>query len=149
MISSLGALGASNFPFYRLTRESWRNGLPTSHVRIVASLSIVQTTKTADTSSICQVLAIKPLEESFYACLWLYFAVHCSSWSRLWTLYWKVQWLKLSRQRAFWACKYSYVFHKMFNKELFDGDVHMSSDTWYEHTRARRVQQSKSRNHQR
>ena len=60
-----------------------------------------------------------------------------------------LQWLKLSRQRAFWACKYSYVFHKMFNKELFDGDVHMSSDTWYEHTRARRVQQSKSRNHQR
>ena len=36
----------------------------------------------------------------------------------------------------------------MFNKELFDGDVHMSSSTWYEHTRARRVQQSKSRNHQ-
>ena len=59
-----------------------------------------------------------------------------------------LQWLRLSRQRAFWACKYSYVFHKMFNKELFDGDVHMSSSTWYEHTRARRVQQSKSRNHQ-
>ena len=59
-----------------------------------------------------------------------------------------LQWMRLSRQRAFLSCKYSPIFHKIFNQKLFDGDVHMSGGAWYEHTKARRVQLANSRNHQ-
>ena len=50
-----------------------------------------------------------------------------------------LRWIKLSRQRAFLACKYSPMFHEMFNEELFDGDVHMAPSAWYEHTQIGQV----------
>ena len=58
-----------------------------------------------------------------------------------------LRWMKLSRQRAFLACKYSPMFHDMFNEELFDGDVHMTPSAWYEHTQIVRKCRNQTRNH--
>ena len=58
-----------------------------------------------------------------------------------------LHWMTLSRQRAFVACKHSPMFNTMLSEELFDGDVQMTPNAWYEHTKLCRKQRIHSRNH--
>ena len=55
-----------------------------------------------------------------------------------------IQWIKLSRQRAFLACKYSSHFHRNF-KNLFPR-VKMSPGTWYAYLQQYRLKLSEMRN---